>query len=228
MRIGDQSMLAHVVERARLAGEVSETIVATSMAPADAAIAAECVRLGAPVHVGDELDVLSRYRTAARDRGADVIVRITADCPFVDPELIDRVVRGVLSRDPPIDYALTADFPDGCDVEAFTAAALECAWTADRDPASREHVTPYMLANPTLFRTAYVRNAVDLSSLRWTVDTAADLDLARAIHARLGGRSGWHDVLDAYRSLHAEPDLETRQSPTGKPGPRPSASGERA
>src|ERR1019366_7701536 len=126
---------------------------------------------------GSAEDVLDRYYQAAREVGAGVIVRVTADDPFKDPVVVDQVA-GRLMRDPQLDYAsntLEPTYPEGLDVEAFTFSALERAWKEASVPSDREHVTPYIRCNPEMFRTANVSHSPDLSALRWTVDYEADL-----------------------------------------------------
>jgi spore coat polysaccharide biosynthesis protein SpsF len=144
--------------------------------------------------------VLDRYKQAAVHFSVDVVVRITADCPLIDPEVIDRVL-GEFVREEATDYASNVlaprTFPRGLDVEVIGRSALERAWREDSSPASREHVTPYLYRNPDKFRLRRVANDEDLSSLRWTVDTAEDMTLARQIYTAIGHDSfSWRDVVE--------------------------------
>ena len=165
-------MLARVVERVSAAGLVSRVWVACTDLGTDDPIVECCRGLEVPVFRGSEADVLGRYVGAATAAGAEVVVRVTADCPLLDPEVIDRVVAALA---PGIDYAsnvLERSFPRGLDVEAFRATALARMDQLARSTAAREHVTiGVRLEHPDLFTTANVRSPTDDSDLRWTVDT---------------------------------------------------------
>lgn len=195
--IDGKTMLARVVERARAARLVDEVIVATTVLPEDDAIVEACGALDVRVSRGSELDVLDRYHQAALAARADAVVRITSDCPLLDPALVDELVGRFEAERP--DYAsnsLDHRYPRGLDAECMTQAALEHAWRAATRPYERVHVTPYLYQNPHLFRLLSVSPDDDHGRQRWTVDTPADLALVRAVWARLGDRPfGWRDVL---------------------------------
>ncbi len=195
--IGGRTMLARVVERARAARLVDEVIVATTVLPEDDAIVAACVALDVRVSRGSELDVLDRYHQAALAARADTVVRITSDCPLLDPALVDELVGRFEAERP--DYAsnsLDHRYPRGLDAECMTQAALGHAWRAATRPYERVHVTPYLYQNPHLFRLLSVSPPGDHGRHRWTVDTPADLALVRAVWERLGRSDfGWRDVL---------------------------------
>ena len=151
-----------------------------------------------PAFRGDEQDVLDRYYQAALAHQAEVVVRITSDCPMLDDAVSDKVVRAFLAVEP--DYAsnvLERSYPRGLDTEVLTFAALERAWREATVEHHRAHVTPYLYQNPQLFRLLSVTNAQDFSRHRWTVDTADDLAFAREVYARFigGGTFSWSDVL---------------------------------
>ncbi len=195
------SMLERHVTRLQRTTSLTEVVVATTVQPVDDAVAALCETRGWACFRGSEDDVLDRYYQAARAYNAEVVVRVTADCPLIDPELVDRVVRLLVGGQPGLDYTSNClphdTYPRGLDVEAFTFAALERAWREDGRPDSREHVTPYIERHPNLFRQTGVTNPVDYSALRWTVDTSADLELVRRIFMALGdGPFGWETVLE--------------------------------
>jgi len=205
--VAGRSMLARVCERLGRAGTVDGVIVATTTEPADRAVAAECARLGVPCFRGSEWDVLGRYHDAAAAWGAEVVVRVTADCPLIDPEVVDRVVLAFLDARP--DYAsntLERTWPRGLDIEVFTAAALARAHREARLPHEREHVTPYLYGHPQQFRLLAVTGPDRLGHLRWTVDTPDDLRLVREIYARLGSE-GVFSWRDAARLCKREPAL---------------------
>jgi len=153
-----------------------------------------------PYFRGSEEDVLDRYYRAAVDYEADVVVRITSDCPLIEPKIVDRVVREFLERQPEVDYACNTlprrTFPRGLDTEVFRFDVLEQAWCQDHNPAWREHVTPYIWRNPELFRIHGIMNEVDYSHMRWTVDTAEDLAFVRRIYNHFGhDQFSWQEVL---------------------------------
>ncbi len=207
MDIGGRTMLARVVERTRRARRIEAVVVAATAEPRDDAIVEECRRLDVPVTRGSVEDVLDRYRRAATDSSADPIVRITSDCPLLEPAVVDQVVEAFQLGHP--DYAsnvLERTFPQGLDVEVVGRAALERAWNAAKQPYERVHVTPYIYQHPDVFRLLGVRADGDYGGYRWTVDTAEDLAFVREVYARLGadGRFGWRDILQL---LENEPHL---------------------
>jgi len=197
--LGGDTVLARVVNRTRRATLLNEVVVATTVLPADDVIVRECERLKVACFRGDELDVLDRYYRAAQEFAADVIVRITADCPLIDPELIDTTIRAGL--DQKADYAtnsLVLTYPRGLDVEMFTADALERAWSAASEEHQRVHVTPYLYENPELFKVVSITDEADHSHCRWTLDMPEDLEMIRAVYQHFGNRDNfrWNEILD--------------------------------
>lgn len=200
--LGGKPLLQRVVERARRAATLELVAVATTVNPADDRVAKLCEDVRIPFFRGSENDVLDRYYRAAARFSADVIVRLTADCPLLDPEVIDRVIRAFLSGG--CDYAsntIEPTYPDGLDTEVVSRAALERAWREARLASEREHVTPYIWKNPGLFRLCAVKGEDNLSGLRWTVDEPQDLDLVRRIYQDLSAVPDFrmNDVLAAFR-----------------------------
>jgi len=200
--LAGKTLLERVVERARLATSLDLVSVATSNHSSDDPLASHCVARGIPCFRGSHDDVLDRYHRAAREIGAEVIVRLTADCPLLDPAVIDRVIETFRSGD--FDYVsntLQPTYPDGLDTEVFGFPALERAWKEAIFLSEREHVTPYIWNQPTLFRLGSVRQEEDLSMLRWTVDEPQDLEFVRRIYADLGpGRFHMADILAVLRA----------------------------
>lgn len=183
-------MLARVVSRVRAARRVDDVVVATSTNPQDDAVAAFCEAEGVACFRGSESDVLDRYYQAAGSVGAELIVRITADCPLHDPAVIDAVVaRFDPATTDYVSNAIERTFPDGLDTEAFSMAALERAWREAEWTSEREHVTSYIWKHPDRFRLAQVTQDRDLSGLRWTVDEPRDLAFVREVYRRLGDGS---------------------------------------
>ncbi len=191
-----RTVLGHTIARACAIRGLDEVVVATTCLDRDDSVVREAERHGVRSWRGSEDDVLSRYLGAARESHADVIMRITSDCPLLDPELSSGVLSALLSAiavGDPVDYAsnsLLRRNPRGVDTEAFTRAALER--TAERATAAREreHVTLYMYEHPDAFRLLSVPGERDHSHHRWTVDTPEDLQLVREIYARLAPDHG--------------------------------------
>lgn len=205
--LGGETVLARVVNRTRRAKRVDDVVIATTAQPSDDVIVGLCQERGWPVFRGSEEDVLDRYYRAALAFGADVVVRVTSDCPLIEPAIIDRVVSEFLSQRPKLEYvsnSLERTFPLGLDVEVMSFEALEKAWQEDRNPAWREHVTPYIWHHPERFRIRNVASDTDYSYMRWTVDTIEDLTFVRKIyeHFQDDGFS-WKEVL---RLLEKHPE----------------------
>lgn len=205
--LAGQPMLARVVHRARRATTLDRVVVATTTEPADDAIAELCVSRHWPHFRGSQTDVLDRYYHAARDHQADVVVRLTADCPLIEPEIIELALRE-FSAGAPLDYVSNIlpprTFPRGLDVEVVDFGALARAWYEDKNPAWREHVTPYIYRHPEAFRLRPVLSGVDNSWLRWTVDTAEDLALVRQIYEHFDHDAfSWREVLQLLEA-HTE------------------------
>ncbi|HEV2358014.1 MAG TPA: aminotransferase class III-fold pyridoxal phosphate-dependent enzyme [bacterium] len=207
--IAGRPMLWHVVGRVRMAPSIHEVIVATSTSPADDAIAEYCRRNGIPCERGSEEDVLDRFYQVARRHAAAAVVRVTADCPLIDPGVIERVVQTYLRGG--YDYVtntLRYTYPDGQDTEVFSAAALEAAWREASSPADREHVTAYLRTSGG-FRLKNVEHDVDLSdrNVRLTVDEPADLEFVRAVYARLSSAPAPITLADVLALLEREASL---------------------
>jgi len=192
------TMLSRVVNRTREAKLLNQIVVATSDNQIDDAVEREADRLGVSSFRGSENDVLDRYYQAAQSFGAEVVVRITSDCPLIDPTIIDMVVSAFLNDN--FDYtsnALVRTYPRGLDVEAFSMSALTRAWQQASKPYERVHVTPYIYENPSIFKLLSISDSHNYSNYRWTVDTPEDLEFVRRIYERLGDKISftWHDVL---------------------------------
>ncbi len=205
--VGGRTMLARVVRRTCRARLLDDVLVATTDQLVDEAIVDECRELGVGVFRGSEDDVLDRYYRAAQEAGAEAVVRITADCPLIAPGVVNRVIRELSAA--AVDYAsntLERTFPRGLDTEALTFEVLEQAWLEAAEPYQRAHVTPFVYEHPDRFRLLSVTNDEDAGGHRWTVDTADDLELVRALYARLGNGDafGWRQALAV---VEAEPRL---------------------
>ncbi|MEL7626114.1 MAG: methyltransferase domain-containing protein [Anaerolineaceae bacterium] len=192
--VAGEPMLARVINRVRQAQLIDHIVVATTSDPADDPIMQFCQERGVACFRGDPYDVLDRYYQAALEHKADIIVRITADCLMIAPEEIDRVIQTFL--DTKADFAanrLPPPFerttPIGMDTEVCSFEALKEAWLKADQPYQREHVMPYMYDTPGRFKVQVVNMEPSLGTLRFTVDTAADLQQANEIYAAFGRRN---------------------------------------
>lgn len=207
--IAGRPMLAWQLDRLRRVRDDVAVAVATSDGPSDDPIVDLCGELGVPVVRGSEADVLDRYRVAAATLRADPVIRITSDCPLIDPA-VSRAVLELFERGE-ADYAsntLERTFPRGLDTEVLSSETLAAAWHEASQPFEREHVTPYIYRNPSRFRLRNLRNERDEGYRRWTVDTPADLAFARAVYERLEADAVTFDANDVRELLRREPALE--------------------
>jgi len=225
--IAGQPMLMHVVERTARSNTVNAVVVATTNEPADDEVENLCRERGVHCFRGSSHDVLDRYYQAANAHEADVIVRITADCPIIDPEVIDRTVYAFWGEKDKVDELFDNDpdkespafgeplydfaanrlpppwgrtYPIGLDTEVCTYSGLACAWKEAAEPFQREHVMPFFYQHPERFRILHVTHDPDFGFYRWTVDTPEDLDLVRRIFNHFEGRNdfSWLKVLDLF------------------------------
>ncbi|HUI89688.1 MAG TPA: glycosyltransferase family protein [Anaerolineales bacterium] len=225
-RIAGQPMLQRVFVRTSRAAAVNETIFATTTDSSDDPVAEYCSFSGIPFTRGSLYDVLDRYYRAAKESKADIVARITADCPVIDPALIDDVVNTLIdgkydfvcNRLPPPWHRT---YPIGLDTEACTFRALATAWQEAKEPQHREHAMPYFYEgvelrrqsrtleaglSPRGFKVALLHHTTDFGDYRWTVDTPEDLEFMRQVYSRFEGRDdfSWKEVLDL---VHNEPAL---------------------
>ena len=194
-------MIELLLKRLIRSKEIDKIVVATSEDPRNEPLVEHVRALGYACERGSESDVLERYVQAAIASDADIVVRITGDCPLVDPELVDECIRRFRAGN--VDYFSNIDpptYPDGLDIEVTTRNALERAMRESDNPFDHEHVTPYIRGSG-VFKTSSMRNAEDLSALRWTVDEVADLDVVRRVfeHFSPDIYFGWRQVLQLWR-----------------------------
>lgn len=205
--LAGEPMLTRLVERLRRVQRADGIVIATTTNATDDPIAALCSQLGMPCHRGSEHDVLSRYADAARLHGADTVVRITSDCPLIDPALIDQVIAAY--EEGGSDYVsnmLPPTWPYGMAVEVFSAAALAQAHAEATQAAEREHVTPFIYWHPERYRLRNVASPVDLSQHRWTVDTPEDYALVGRLFDHLMPTHPHFTQADVLALLDQHPD----------------------
>lgn len=204
--IGGVPMIELLLVRLARSSQIDQVVLATSTDECNMPLVEHVQNLGYDCVRGSESDVLERYLLAARQAQADVVVRITGDCPLIDPGLVDRAIKQFKSTG--VDYlsnAAPATYPDGLDTEVFSLQALERAGRESQDPFEREHVTPYLRC-PGRFKTDVMCNVEDLSSLRWTVDEPADFDVVSQVftHFAPDVHFSWIKVLELQRK---RPDI---------------------
>jgi spore coat polysaccharide biosynthesis protein SpsF len=184
--LGSQSMLRFLIERLRCARTVDSIVVATTTETRDDPIVEETARAGASSFRGSEKDVLERYVQAAQASHADIVVRVTGDNPFTDPESIDRVVHKIIAG---YNYAIEMDLPVGVTGEALSMAALQMIHHVARTDAWREHVTLYAKQNPQALNCAFLKAPTDLvrPEMSFTVDLLSDYEYVRELCRDLSG-----------------------------------------
>lgn len=205
--LGGRPLLDRVIAAAQASATIDRVVIATTTAPADDPIVARAATLGVACHRGDADDVLDRYHGAATAIGAEVVVRLTADCPLLDPAVIDRVV-GALERG--ADYATNThvrSYPRGLDVEALHADVLARIHRLATSAAAREHVTAFVRERPALFVVRQVVAPHADGELRVTVDTPEDLTVVRALWAILDGDRRPPASDEVVAALRARPEL---------------------
>lgn len=204
-----KALLEYQIERLKRANEADELVIATTINDTDQPIVELCQRLGVAYYRGSEEDILSRYYEAATEFGADVVVRVTSDCPLIDPGVMDEVIGLYINNREKYDYVsntLARTYPRGLDTEVFSMVALEKAYREAWEQPEREHVTLFMYRRPEEFSLANYGNAADFSQHRWTVDTPEDFELIKLILQELypvNNRFTWLDILNLLNE-HSE------------------------
>ena len=199
--IAGKPALQHMLARVAKARRVDDIVVATTINASDDPIVALCDRLGVRHFRGDEQDVLGRYHAAASRAGANTVIRLTADCPMIDPQVIDEAIAAFETGS--WDYVsntVQRTYPDGLDVEVFSYDALKQSMAEATHPALREHVTLYINGKRPAygygrFTKQEIVFSADFSHIRWTVDTADDLERVRRLTAMLRDEYTWLEAL---------------------------------
>jgi len=208
-QLGGKSVLGQVIARVKTCTQLDDVVIATTDQPADVAVAEEARKCGATAFRGSENDVLSRYYFAAKENDADIIVRITADCPIYDGALLDRMLSE-FERVKVADYlsnVIKRTFPRGLDTEIFPFAALERAHREAQQAHQREHVTPYFYQHPELFQLQSYEEQPDLSGHRWTLDTPEDWEFMETVYSALQTGDKIFTTADVLKLLKARPEL---------------------
>jgi len=209
-QISGKPMLWHIIDRVEKCSNVNSIVVATTTRKEDRVLRELAEKSGAKAYCGSEDDVLDRFYQTAKLQGAEVVVRITADCPLIDPHLIDRMVGYFEDNKDRFDYVgmgTPNHYPDGLDTEVFSFKALEKAWKEAKLKSEREHVTPYIWKNEKLFRIGAVALDKDLSRFRWTVDEERDLRFVREVYKHLYREGQLFATEEILELLSRKPEL---------------------
>lgn len=214
--IQGKTILEHDIDRCLRVKNAAGVIIATTIEPRDDAIIAVCrkyPRERVKCHRGSVEDVLDRYHGAAKKFGAQVVVRITSDCPLLDPGLVESMIDRFLSHsnENRIDYLcnnMPPGFPHGLDIEVFSFDALERAASEARDQPEREHVTPFIRNHPGLFRIENFPSETDRSKLRWTLDYPEDLEFISAVYRELYPVNPNFETRDILELLNKHPEIQ--------------------
>ncbi|MEK5140696.1 glycosyltransferase family protein [Paenibacillus sp. FSL M7-0134] len=193
------TVLERVVERIKKVKQINKIVVATTDLTADETIVNLAHKAEVEVYRGSESDVLKRYYEAAVTHNADVIIRITSDCPVIDSVIIDELIANYITGS--YDYVsntIERSYPRGLDAEVFSFASLEKAHMEAKSVEQREHVTPYIYQNPDRFSMLSVTCAKDYSNYRWTLDTTEDWELIQQIYTYFRDRDSfdWQDIVE--------------------------------
>lgn len=207
--LAGKTVLERVIERVKASKLINDVVVATTVNKEDLAIVKLCSDNNVSIFCGSEDDVLDRYYQAARLFGADHVVRITSDCPLIDPAIIDLVIDRHLREN--ADYTsntLKETFPDGEDVEIMTFTALKQAWQQASLTSEREHVTPFIRKNAGLFKLAVVINDENLSDKRWTLDNEEDYAFLKHVYSHFQGDGQLFGMSDVLAVIKENPHYE--------------------
>jgi len=206
-----KTVLEHDINRLKLVPNIDEIVIATTVQKQDDKIVDEANRLGVKYFRGSEEDVLSRYYFAAKENNADIVIRVTSDCPCLDYNIINDMVNIFIEKNHKIDYmnnTLDRTYPRGYDVEIFSYNVLENAFKNAKRAYEREHVTPYLYDLNNKFRILSYKNSKDYSKYRVTLDTKEDFQVIDAIYSALFNKKGYFLLQDVIEFLDKNPQIE--------------------
>lgn len=209
-KILDKPLLQLQIEREKRSNKIDHLIVATSDEISDKPLQELCNSIGVDCFRGNLENVLDRFYQAALIYSPEYVVRLTGDCPLVDPNLLDEIIQFCLDGN--YDYATNAlepTYPDGLDVEIFRFSCLEDAWKNAKLPSQLEHVTPYINRQPEKFKIGHYKGSRDLSYLRWTVDEPEDFELVKTIYENLYPSKPEFTTSDILEFLELYPSWKT-------------------
>jgi len=214
-------LLEYQIERLQRIKSVDEIVIATTTNDTDQPIVDFCNRLSVPYFRGSEEDVLARYHGAARQYNADIVVRITSDCPVIDPAVCEEAITYFIENKAQYDYIRLEEYPRGLDTEVFSFKVLDECFREATDKPDREHVTPFIYRHPERYRIKHITCDEDYSHHRWTVDTLEDFELVKRIIEELYPVKKMFDFVDIINVIQRNPDWyyinkEVRQKQYGE------------
>ncbi len=217
----DRPMIIHMLERVKRSKKLNGIVLATTDQTSDDEIAKIVKEFGVPVFRGSELDVLDRFYKAAKEEKTDIVIRLTGDCPLMDPEVIDEVITHFENSKGKIDYTSTpSNYPEGLDIEIFPFSALEKSAQNATLPSEREHVSLYIKNHPELFTcSTWKKGEADNSKMHWSVDTENDFEFVKRIFEELYPTNPNFGKDDILKFLEKHPEyLEINKGGTGYEG----------
>lgn len=209
-KVCEKTILEHDIDRLKRVANINEIVIATTTEEQDIEIVNEAKRLGVSYFMGSESDVLSRYYYAAKEHNADAIVRVTSDCPLLDPEVTEKTIQYYLDNADKYDYVsntLERTFPRGLDTEIFNFATLEQAFNEAYLDRDREHVTAYIYTNTDKFNLGCYKSDEDHSEKRWTLDTEEDFMLIKTIYDELYDENKLFGMNEILQLLSIKPEI---------------------
>ena len=208
--ICERAMVLHVIDRVKRVENINAVCLASTDSSADDLLESlVCRQSDVSIYRGSEDDVLDRYYQAAVMMEADVIIRITADCPLISPQVINQVLDAYLENPNEVDYVsntLERSFPHGLDCEIISMETLRLAHQEAVETPDREHVMPFLWRQPERFRLKNVAHDKDLSHYRWTVDTPDDMQLVQKIYQHLYPQNNFFEWQDACALIEDHPE----------------------
>jgi spore coat polysaccharide biosynthesis protein SpsF len=206
--LAGKPLIWHVINRLKYSDRINNIVLATTNSTTDDDLANWANIEHVNLFRGSENNVLERFYFAAKQYSADIIVRITADDPFKDPTIIDKVIDTLLDEN--LDFAYNNNpptFPEGLDTEVFTYDAIEKAYFQSNDDYEKEHVTQYFYRNNEVFKQSNFRNVNDISNLRWTIDTELDYEMTKQVYNVLYREDSIFQMNDILRLLDEKPEI---------------------
>lgn len=211
MDVGEKPLLWHVMRRVKAASLVDETVLATADNEENRPIVDFAKSYGLPCYAGSETDLLDRFYQPCKAHNADIVVRITADCPLVDPAIIDKTIDHFMANQDSVGYLYSNsahDLPDGMDVEVFTMKTLETLWETVEGVFEREWFTTVMRDQPERWRHGVLEHGIRCRSARLTVDYPEDMELVRQVFAALDNDKTIFSLHDILAFLQAHPEVD--------------------
>ncbi|MFJ7663187.1 cytidylyltransferase domain-containing protein [Lysinibacillus sp. NPDC097162] len=206
-KVNGRPLLSYQLERLQQSNYINDLVIATTINEKDDLIVEFCKKKNILWFRGSEEDVLARYYETAKTFRADTIVRITSDCPIIDVQVVDKAIQYFVDNNfEYVSNTVERTYPRGLDTEVFTFAVLEKAYKEAVMKRDREHVTAYFYTNPDVFKIGSVRNEVNYSKYRWTVDTEEDFQLIKNIIEKLYNENPQFTLYDTVKLMKANPD----------------------